>query len=276
MLKNLRNVAAISVCSLSLVLAACSSDDDSTPAAENNLPNGPATDSQTSGPSPTNDLVPKTGDSAIGTVYTAGENNLTLYTLISTEPGEFNCDAACEAIWPPLLTDETRTGISGQFDVLTRADNANQWALLDYPLYYYSGDAAAGDVSGEGLGDVWFVARPIPVDSADNGGVEISVVSGTTLDSSGVRVDKNGFSLYFFANDTDGVSNCNDNCATVWPPLFADKGARGYDRYSIITRDDGSQQWAYDGKALYLYDGDNAAGDTNGDGVNGTWTLAQP
>jgi len=265
------------------MFSGCSSNDSDAPSAssptdgdENNLPGGSGDDSMTSGPSPTNALVPTAGNSAIGNVFTAGDDNLTLYTLVSTAPKEFNCDTSCEAQWPPLLTDVTTTGISGQFDVLTREDGNNQWALLDYPLYYFAGDAAAGDVSGDGVGDVWFVARPIPVDSADNNGEEISVVSGSTSDGADARVEKDGFTLYFFANDTDGASTCNDGCATVWPPLYADSGARGYDRYSVITRDDETRQWAYDGKALYLYQGDNAAGDTNGDGVNGTWSIATP
>jgi len=102
------------------------------------------------------------------------------------------------------------------------------------------------------------------------------VVAGSILDGSGNRVERDGYSLYFFANDAQGVSNCNDGCAVDWPPLFADKGARGYDRYSIITRADGSAQWAYDDRALYLYVGDGAAGDTNGDGVGGVWSLVTP
>ena len=259
-----RSKLVLGLC-LSAALAACSSssnDDD---------------DSDGSEGSPTIDLVPTVGDSAIGKVYIAGENNRTLYTLTSVDPNTFGCDPTCEANWPPLLTTVTQSGISGQFDVIGRDDSQSQWMLSGYPLYFYTGDAAAGDVTGEGLGDRWFVARPIPVDSASNsGGEEISVASGSVLNADGTRIDKDGFTLYFFANDTDGVSNCDDTCATTWPPLYADQGARGYDRYSLITRTDGRLQWAYDGKALYLYSGDNAAGDTSGDNVGGVWSVVMP
>ena len=30
----------------------------------------------------------------------------------------------------------------------------------DLPLYYFSGDKAAGDASGQGLNDVWWVMSP--------------------------------------------------------------------------------------------------------------------
>ena len=64
--------------------------------------------------------------------------------------------------------------------------------------------------------------------------------------------------------------------AVAWPPLYADKAAVGTNGYSIITRDDGSTQWALNGQALYFYQGDSAPGDTNGEGVNGLWNIAVP
>jgi predicted lipoprotein with Yx(FWY)xxD motif len=47
--------------------------------------------------------------------------------------------------------------------------------------------------------------------------------------------------------------------------------------YGIITRDDGSRQWAYKGKPLYTFAKDTKPGDITGDGfLNGAWHLAQP
>ncbi|WP_340677376.1 di-heme oxidoredictase family protein [Paraglaciecola sp.] len=85
-----------------------------------------------------------------------------------------------------------------------------------------------------------------------------------------------GFALYVFDNDlpiVDG-SICNDGCATNWPPvLVADGVASGVADLSVITRDDGSIQATYDGRPLYFYSNDLAAGDTNGDGLGGVWHL---
>jgi predicted lipoprotein with Yx(FWY)xxD motif len=47
--------------------------------------------------------------------------------------------------------------------------------------------------------------------------------------------------------------------------------------YSVITRDDGSKQWAYKGRPLYAWKNDTKPGDITGDGfLNGAWHIAQP
>lgn len=44
----------------------------------------------------------------------------------------------------------------------------------------------------------------------------------------------------------------------------------------MITRDDGSKQWAYKGKPVYYWVKDKAAGDKTGDGVAGVWHIIKP
>ena len=46
--------------------------------------------------------------------------------------------------------------------------------------------------------------------------------------------------------------------------------------FSLITRDDGKLQWAYQGKPLYLWWNDKKPGDHDGDGLRGTWHVAHP
>ena len=46
--------------------------------------------------------------------------------------------------------------------------------------------------------------------------------------------------------------------------------------WTVVTRDDGSKQWAYKGKPLYTWAKDTKPGDKTGDGVNGTWKTAKP
>jgi predicted lipoprotein with Yx(FWY)xxD motif len=89
--------------------------------------------------------------------------------------------------------------------------------------------------------------------------------------------DARGMSLYTFDKDTDGKSACNGACVANWPVLKADAGEQPADNYTIITRDDGSKQWAYKSKPLYTFVKDQKAGDITGDGfLNGVWHLAQP
>jgi predicted lipoprotein with Yx(FWY)xxD motif len=93
----------------------------------------------------------------------------------------------------------------------------------------------------------------------------------------GVLVGANGMTLYTFDRDaTPGKSVCNGPCATNWPPLMVQAGATASGDWSIVTRDDGSKQWAYKGKPVYFWVKDQKAGDRSGDGVNGVWRLARP
>ncbi len=88
--------------------------------------------------------------------------------------------------------------------------------------------------------------------------------------------DSNGMTLYTFAKDSEGKSACNGPCAQNWPPLMAPASAEPGNGYTVITRDDGSRQWAYQGKPLYTWIKDTKPGDTTGDGVNQVWHVAKP
>lgn len=83
--------------------------------------------------------------------------------------------------------------------------------------------------------------------------------------------------LYVFGKDTEGKSACNGQCAMNWPPLVAGADAMSMGDWTVVTRDDGSKQWAYKGKPLYTFAKDSKAGDTTGDGAgNGNWHAAMP
>jgi len=94
----------------------------------------------------------------------------------------------------------------------------------------------------------------------------------------GVLVNAGGMTLYTFDKDTagSGKSACNGPCAENWPPLKAAPSDQAKGDYSIVTRDDGSKQWAYKGKPLYLWAKDTKPGDKTGDGVKGVWHVAAP
>jgi len=92
-----------------------------------------------------------------------------------------------------------------------------------------------------------------------------------------VLADSKGMTLYTFDKDASGKSNCNGKCATNWPPLKAAANAKDSGKFSVVTRDDGGKQWAYEGKPLYTWIKDKKKGDTTGDGVNNnTWHVAKP
>jgi len=92
----------------------------------------------------------------------------------------------------------------------------------------------------------------------------------------GMLTNTAGMTLYTFDKDADGKSACNGPCAANWPALMAGGDAKASGDWTIVTRDDGSKQWAYKGKPLYLWAKDQKAGDKTGDGFNNVWHVAKP
>lgn len=87
-----------------------------------------------------------------------------------------------------------------------------------------------------------------------------------------------GMTLYTFDNDKEpGKSTCSGECAKMWPPFTPEASAPAPKApLSIITRDDGSKQYAYKGKPLYYYVKDSKPGDATGHGVGNRWWAAKP
>ncbi len=86
--------------------------------------------------------------------------------------------------------------------------------------------------------------------------------------------------LYFLDVDTATGGTCTAGCLSIWPVFVPTAGATATGNVAIITRSDGTgQQWTYQGHPLYNYAGDNAADQTNGDGIpqaGGHWHVARP
>ena len=91
-----------------------------------------------------------------------------------------------------------------------------------------------------------------------------------------VLSDENGMTLYTFDNDESGMSNCYDNCAANWPALMASGDAKALGDFAVVTRKDGSKQWALKGMPLYTWVNDTKPGDVTGDGVGDVWHVAVP
>lgn len=91
----------------------------------------------------------------------------------------------------------------------------------------------------------------------------------------GVLVAANGLTLYTFDADKadSGKSACNGPCAGLWPPLTALASDQAAGPYSVVTRDDGSRQFAYKGKPLYFYKADQKSGDRLGDNFKDVWHV---
>ncbi|GLZ87993.1 hypothetical protein Pres01_40440 [Metapseudomonas resinovorans] len=104
----------------------------------------------------------------------------------------------------------------------------------------------------------------------------LGLAAEPAMEKDGMLVDAKGMTLYTYDKDSDGKSACNGQCAENWPPLMADASAKADGEWSVVKRDDGSMQWAYDGKPLYTFVMDKKAGEVTGDGKMGVWHVAKP
>jgi predicted lipoprotein with Yx(FWY)xxD motif len=99
-----------------------------------------------------------------------------------------------------------------------------------------------------------------------------------------VLVDARGRTLYLFEKDKNGQSACSGACASSWPPLIANGSAMAgtgavAKLLSTTKRSDGAAQATYKGHPLYLYAGDSASGQTNGQGLDqfgAEWYVLAP
>jgi predicted lipoprotein with Yx(FWY)xxD motif len=91
----------------------------------------------------------------------------------------------------------------------------------------------------------------------------------------GMLEDSKGMTLYTWDNDKEAnKSSCNGMCLMNWPALKAEASDKDMGDWKVITRDDGSKQWAYKGKPLYYFSMDAAAGDKKGEGRGMVWHMA--
>lgn len=116
-------------------------------------------------------------------------------------------------------------------------------------------------------------------------GLHVQVVSKATFGN--ILVNEDNQSMYFFANDVSGESNCNGGCADRWPAVIADLYDLKLDSYldladfGTTTRNDGQKQLTYKGWPLYYFSPESDgklenAGETSGDGAGGLFHVAKP
>ena len=223
--------------------------------------------------------------------FLVDDKGMSLYLFTKDTPNTSVCYDKCATAWPPLLT--TGDPVAGEgadasmLGTTKRTDGSIQVTYNGWPLYYYEKDKAAGDVTGQDVGDVWFVvsaegdkvestAVATEAPAASAGAATVSLGKNDQLGS--FLVDDKGMTLYLFTKDTPNTSVCYDKCATAWPPLLTTGdpvAGEGADASLLGTteRKDGSVQVTYNGWPLYYYEKDKAAGDVTGQDVGGVWYV---
>lgn len=185
------------------------------------------------------------------------------------------CNATIKTKSPPVDNDSDDDGVDDLFDLCpatpigTLVDaNGCEIVVID-------------DADNDGVADVNDLCPNTPAGNiVDAAGCIVVIRENDVASSNGILVGGSdssnpGYSLYVFDNDLGAPgSNCNGGCASSWPPLLvADGGASGVLGLGTVMRNDGTVQATYEGRPLYFFSGDNAAGDTNGQGLGGVWWL---
>jgi predicted lipoprotein with Yx(FWY)xxD motif len=118
-------------------------------------------------------IVVTSGTSPTLGTYLVGPKGLALYTKTGDSSTSSTCTGACAVAWPPLLVAtggaaSGGSGVTGAFGTLTRADGTVQVTYMGLPLYYWKGDSAPTDTTGEGVNGflVAGTSGPIPAPSA--------------------------------------------------------------------------------------------------------------
>ncbi|MGC3000961.1 SCO0930 family lipoprotein [Streptomyces sp. G35A] len=211
---------------------------------------------------------------------------LTLYRFDqdTAEPPASHCDGDCAETWPPVPADDATAGDGIDKSLLgqvTRADGTKQLTVGGWPAYRYVKDVNAGDVKGQGVGGTWYALTPEgkKAEAADRPGL----ATRQDPELGEIVVDENGMTVYRFMKDEawpKPVSACTGACLEKWPVVspvdFEDTKGIQEKGYMTFTRPDGADQQTINCWPIYTFAGDKAPGDTNGQGVGGTWYAVRP
>ncbi|UWF78092.1 MULTISPECIES: COG4315 family predicted lipoprotein [Microbacterium] len=105
-----------------------------------------------------------TADSSLGEIVVDGEG-MTVYMFDNDTQGTDSsaCTVQCLENWPIVTVDSETPevdGVTGEVGTIMSPEGEMQLTLNGWPLYYFAGDAAPGDVKGQGVNDVWWVLSP--------------------------------------------------------------------------------------------------------------------
>lgn len=167
-------VALVPLALIAIAIAAgCGSNNDQAAAPATTA--GAGAGSGYGAPPPTTAMGTGTGAGAAAVSTASGElgehlvgpNGHTLYLFEKDTGSTSTCTGACAAAWPPLITTGAPTAggaaDAGLLGTTKRPDGTMEVTYGGHPLYYFSGDAAAGDTAGqevEAFGAEWYAVAP--------------------------------------------------------------------------------------------------------------------
>jgi predicted lipoprotein with Yx(FWY)xxD motif len=249
---------------------------------------------QTGAPAAQEPVLPpviSTQPTIAGIVF-ADSSGKTLYQSDRDQTGSSSCQDTCLKDWTPLPAAWVTTGV-GDWTVIARADGSRQWAYKNKPVYTFNRDRKVGDAKGVEADGAWHplmksakflppnvVIRSIPYSNLPPA---LATADGKTLYLlDRYKFNPQGTQRHDKLYGNPGPAGCTGDCTKTWIPLTAPANAQPADDWSVVTRDDGSSQWAYKTWPVYTYALDTKPGDAKGEGnmhiengITGTnWEVA--
>jgi len=246
--------ATIAYCLLMLlIMAACSKNDNPSgpPVAQNN--------------------VLLSSNANFGSILTDSLGK-SLYFFSIDADGNSGCSGGCVTNWP-IFYEENLSLANGlddsDFATITRTDGQKQTTYKGWPLYYFAGDSKAGEVNGDKVGDVWFVAKPdytvmvAKTQLVGKDGVNYDSTSTPGTSATTYLTDDRGRTLYSYSPDSFNVNKWTkaDFSNDAFWPLF--QGTEVKSVPSVLSKADfatidvfGKTQYTYKGWPMYYFGGD--------------------
>lgn len=213
-------------------------------------------------------------------------NGRTIYALQGDRKQEAKLCPSIACDWKPLAAPQLASA-KGDFAFVMRDDGVRQWTFKGRPLYTFARDMAPGEANGgqiaKGMEPAlvlrFFVPEGVTTQPTKKLGRVFATTSGQTIykrngfifqSGSGHNLRRGDTVRPAVGRDLGANPRCRSNC-DAWHPYLAPDDAVPQGYWSVYTRDDGKKQWAYQGYALWTFDGDKRPGDILG---NDTFELA--
>lgn len=199
----------------------------------------------------------------------------TLYTF----DGDPNKDFRVNSPWEPAEAPQLSQAV-GDFGLVVRDDGRRQWTYKGKGLYAYGPDLEESYADGIGVDRQFDVAAVYRYYTPAN-------ISTTNSPSVGkILASDKGLTVYrreaHSVGQTHGLRRsqplkpavgrdlgieplCDADCRKHWRPYPAAKNQQdAWGQWTVYTHPDGFRQLAYQGYALWTFDGDTKPGDING------------
>ena len=234
--------------------------------------------------------------------YLTNKNGLALYMFANDADGVNTCTGGCGAVWPVFAADLATASLDpglkvSDFATIENQNGMKQVTYRGWPLYSYSPPVAGGignfpetpgSVSGDGVGGIWFIAKPdytIMLTNKQLTGLDGNMYKSDYTIGAGQTTyftDSAGRTLYTFIVDSFNINKftkpdlSNNNVFPIYEqkkivvPSILDKTLFG----TITVA--GKEQMTYKGWPLYYFSQDLVRGSNKAVSVPvpGKWPVA--